>query len=132
MKMKRTTVLWILILVLGQSLFPGCAAMERKKAASTEDLLIAAGFTTKQPATPQDLASLQSMTPLKLLKTTRDGKVMYVYPDPYNCKCVYVGNEKQYAEYRRLSIERNIAEENLAAAEMWQYGPAPYGWYWWW
>lgn len=130
--MKRTGVLWVLILILGPTLFAGCAAMERKKAASTEDLLVAAGFTAKEPATPQDQANLQRMKPLKLIRTTRDGQVRYVYPDPYKCKCVYAGNEKQYAEYRRLAIERNIAEENMAAAEMWQTGPPPFGWYWWW
>lgn len=133
MKMKNTGVLWVLVLILNTtSIFAGCAAMERKKAAKTEDLLVAAGFTTKEPPTPRDQATLQSLKPLKMIKTMKDSQTIYVYPDPYKCKCVYVGNEKQYAEYRRLAVEQNIAQENLAAAEMWQTPWPPYGWGWWW
>ena len=85
-------------------LFTGCATLTKQEARSTEDLLIAAGFTLKVPSTPEGEAKIKALKPLKLVRATKDGEVIYVYPDPFNCKCAYVGEEQQYAEYRRLAI----------------------------
>ena len=43
--------------------------------------------------------------------------MIYVYPDPYKCRCAYVGGERQYAEFRRLTIEQQVAEDNLIAED---------------
>jgi hypothetical protein len=134
--MNSKTILWTAVFMLGFSFMSaGCAAMKRKEAAGTEDILIAAGFTSKVPGTPEAWARFENLKPLKLIQTKKDGEVIYVYPDPYNCKCAYVGNEKQYAEYKRLALQKKIAEENLQAARMWDAGPPygpPYDGYWWW
>jgi hypothetical protein len=106
----------------------------KTKAAGTEKYLLAAGFTSKHPNTPEAWNKFKSLKPLKMIKTKKDGQVIYVYPDPYNCKCVYVGDEKQYAEFMKLCLEKKIADENLQATEMWESGPpapVPYDDWWW-
>lgn len=134
--MKSRTILWMTVFVAGLSFaLSGCAAMKRSEAASTEDILIAAGFTSKTPNSPESWSRLKSMKPLKMIQTRKDGKIIYVYPDPYNCMCAYVGNEKQYQEYKKLALQKKIAEENLQAARMWETGPPygpPYDGDWWW
>jgi hypothetical protein len=121
--------LTICMLVLS-FIFVGCATIHKNQARNTEDLLIAAGFTQKIATTPEGQAKLNALTPLKLVRATKDGKVIYVYPDPYNCKCAYVGGEREYAEYKRLAIQQNIALENLTAAEMIPVPSADPGFWW--
>jgi hypothetical protein len=48
---------------------------------------------------------------------TKDGTVQYTYADPDNCRCVYLGGSKEYAEYRRLATERRLDDERRRAAE---------------
>jgi hypothetical protein len=105
----------------------GCATA-RQKAANTEDLLAASGFTQRVATTPEAQAKLQGMTPLKMQRMVKDGQITYVYPDPEGCNCAYVGNERQYGEFRRLAIEEKIAEENFETARATPYGPAN-GWW---
>ncbi len=48
---------------------------------------------------------------------TRSRASTYRYADPYSCDCLYVGDEQAYAEYKRLAVEKQVAEERLEAAE---------------
>ena len=96
----------------------GCRTNPEKVAARTENLLIAAGFEQEIATTPEKKAMLDKFTPLQLQKYVKNGKFRYVFADPVGCNCAYVGGEEQYAEYRRLAIERQIAEENRRASEL--------------
>ena len=40
---------------------------------------------------------------------------MYSYADPYECKCVYVGDAAAYARYRRL-IEEHYTDTITSVA----------------
>jgi len=95
----------------------GCAAMRRHEARDTGDLLVSAGFTTKPADTPERAQQLHAMPPLKLVSQSKDGHVVYRYADPYSCDCLYVGDEQAYAEYKRLALKKQVAEERLEAAE---------------
>jgi len=95
----------------------GCAAMRQREARDTGDLLVSAGFTTKPADTPERAQQLQTMPPLKLVSQPKDGNVVYRYADPYSCHCLYVGDQQAYAEYKRLALQKQIAEERLEAAE---------------
>ena len=129
--MKEGSWLNLIIFVLGISFFfSGCATINKQSAQSTEDLLMAVGFTVKVASTPEGEAKLKALKPLKIVRATREEKVIYVYPDPYNCKCAYVGGEEQYAEYRRLIAQRNVAEDNFAAAEFTESTPVEPDWWW--
>jgi hypothetical protein len=104
----------------------GCQAIENEEAEDTEQLLAAAGFHMKEASTPEQLANLQAMTQRKIVIQDQDGQTRYVYADAEDCKCVYVGNERNYDEYQRLSLREEIAEDNLDASMDWDmWGPWP-------
>jgi hypothetical protein len=125
----------VTLTVLAAILLASCAAIRREEAQSTENLLAAAGFKARPADTPDKVAQLKSLPPLKMQMRQKDGKLVYTYADPDNCNCLYVGGPQQYAEYRRLALQKQIAEDQVAAAEaeedaaldwgMW----GPWGWY---
>ena len=91
--------------------------MRRHEARDTGDLLVSAGFTAKPADTPERAQQLHAMPPLKLVSQSKDGHVVYRYADPYSCDCLYVGDQQAYAEYERLALQKQIADERLEAAE---------------
>lgn len=105
----------------------GCATIRQHEATSTEQLLAAAGFQMRPADTPERLADLNTMPPLKLVVRGKDGNVVYTFSDPEKCRCLYVGGPKEYSEYERLRVEKEIATDNSEAAMDWPlWGP------WWW
>lgn len=101
-----------------------------------ENMLSAAGFNMVPADTPQRQAHLNSLPAYKITPVQRDGTIYYTYPDPSH-NVLYVGQEPQYQEYQRLRLQKQMADEQLAAAQMnednaWEvWGPwgAP-GWAW--
>ena len=111
----------------------GCAAIRRHEARDTGDLLVSAGFTTKPADTPERAQQLHAMPPLKLVSQSKDGNVVYRYADPYSCHCLYVGDQQAYAEYKRLALQKQIADERLEAAEAEESAAVDWGlWGPWW
>jgi hypothetical protein len=108
------------------AILAGCQAIGNEEAESTEQVLAAAGFHMKEATTPQQLANLKAMTQRKIVMQEQDGATRYVYADAEDCKCVYVGSEKNYDEYQKLSIKQEIAQDNLDASMDWgMWGPWP-------
>jgi len=107
-------------------LLTGCATIRRLEARDTEELLTAAGFT-KQLVHAADTNPPNATPPYRLVSRTEDGTVQYTYADPDNCRCVYVGGSKEYAEYQRLATERRLDDERRrAAGDVWDrnsWGP---------
>jgi hypothetical protein len=95
----------------------GCAAIRAHQSAETEQVLAAAGFQMKPADTSERLAHLQTLTPRKVIRYTRDGQVHFVYADPETCKCLYVGDEQRYQKYQELSLQKQIADEQMSAAQ---------------
>ena len=128
---KGALVCLIICMVVVSSLFAGCATVHKNQARGTEDLLVAAGFTKRVATTPEGQAKLNALQPLKMVRGIRNGEVIYVYPDPYNCKCAYVGGEQQYAEYKRLVMQRQVGEQDAETLE-WFDKPTmdPESWLW--
>lgn len=113
-------------------LLAGCSAIRRSEAESTEEILAAAGFTMQVADEPTETAKLEALDPpLELISRVKDGQVVYTYADPYNCKCVYVGTEAQYQQYRRLALQKQIADEQLEAAEAAESAATMGPWWWW-
>jgi len=102
--------------VAAMVLLTGCATIRRLQARDTEELLTAAGFK-KQLVDAADTKPLEAGPPYRLVSRTKDGTVQYTYADPDNCRCVYLGGSKEYAEYRRL--RRLDDERRLAAEDVW-------------
>jgi hypothetical protein len=94
--------------------FTGCAAMESH---DKESMMAAAGFHTRTPATPKQIAIFQSMTPYKMNRRTVHGKVLYAYPDPKR-DFLYVGTQAEYDAYKKLQASEDIAEEQEMTAAM--------------
>ena len=107
-------------LVLAGALLGGCTAIKKEDAHRKENLLAAAGFQMRLPDTPEKLAKFQAMTPNKLIAHSRpDGTIAYTYADPLECKCLYIGGAPQYARYRELKQQQQVAQaqEDAAFAE---------------
>ncbi|MFQ5788707.1 MAG: hypothetical protein ACE5H1_12090 [Thermodesulfobacteriota bacterium] len=111
----------------------GCAAIHKSEAEQTDKLLAAAGFKTLPADTPQKMQMLDSLPPLKLKYRLKDGKPLYFFADPYDCKCIYTGDQAAYARFQKLAEQAQIAEEEQQAALMneeaaMQFGPFGWGW----
>jgi hypothetical protein len=106
------------------ALLGSCQAIEKSEAEDTEQLLAAAGFQMKEATTPEQMANVEKLTQRKVVMHDQDGQPRYVYADAENCKCVYVGGEKNYDEYQNLSVKQQTAEMNQAASMNWgAWGP---------
>lgn len=97
----------------------GCAAIEKSDTMDVERTLVAAGFKMKFADTPEKLASIQAMTQRTVVPHDKNGAVYYAYADAKFCKCIYVGSERAYQEYEKISIQENIAIMNQDAAMDW-------------
>ncbi len=95
---------WIAMMTLTSAL-AGCALATQ----NTETLLSQAGFRKLPADTPKRAEHLQTLAPHKIIRRTTDGKSYYVYADPSNCKCLYVGNESAYAAYKGLAAAQQAA-----------------------
>jgi len=96
--------------IVAMLLLTGCETIRRWQARDTEELLTAAGFR-KQLIDAADTKPLEATPPYRLVSRTMDGTVQYTYTDPDDCRCVYLGGSKEYAEYQRLARERRAAED---------------------
>jgi len=80
----------------------GCAALEGRVAADSEEILAQAGFQ-REPLEGPGLPARQLV----------QAGASYRFADPDFCQCVYVGGAKEYAELQRLRAER-LAERDWA------------------
>jgi hypothetical protein len=122
----RTCCLLVMIMVTAAAGLVGCASME---ASNKESLLIAAGFRTRTPSTPAQVALYDRMTPYKVERRVIKGKVLYAFADKKN-RVVYIGGEKEYQRYKQLGLQQSIAQNELEAAQIneeasmgWDWGP---------
>ena len=113
-------------------LLAGCAT-EQQIVAGQENMLAAAGFVARPADTPERQTNLKTLPPHKFIFQSRNGKMVYVYSDPTVCDCLYIGSEQAYQKYRQLALQKQIADENLQAAQMnmgnMQWGAWGPGWW---
>jgi hypothetical protein len=57
------------------------------------------------------------MTPYKVERWIRNGKVLYAYADK-DANVVYIGGKNEYQRYKQLGLQRSIAQDQLAAAQI--------------
>ncbi len=96
----------------------GCTYFRKQEADHTEATLAAAGFKMKPADSPKREANLALFPVRKVTSRVRDGKLTYFYADPDFCKCLYYGDAQSYSRYQQLAIQRQIAQEQVEAAEM--------------
>ena len=88
----------------------GCSTTKQ-----TENLLSAAGFKITPATTPQQQAHLHTLPPDKVTMVARGGKTYFVFPDP-KAQVLYVGQQAQYDAYQKLRLQKQMAEEQVQAA----------------
>jgi hypothetical protein len=96
----------------------GLAACTTSSQPSKEDMLSAAGFKMKLADTPEKMASLKQLTPLKFLHKNLHNKLLTLYADPDGCKCLYVGDQTAWQNYQQARLVSNIAQSTEEAAAM--------------
>jgi len=107
------------------ALMAGCATTQT----SIEDkrsMLVAAGFKTVTPKTPAQQQKLQQLQVGQVAQVQKNGKTYYVVADPPQ-NVVYVGGPQQYQAYQQLRAQRQLAQENLETAEMYQDAAMDWG-----
>ena len=109
----------MIVIITTGILLTGCAAIEKSDAMDAERLLSAAGFKMKFANAPEKLANITAMTQRTVVPHDKDGTVYYAYADAEFCKCIYLGTEKNYQQYEKIAVERNIAQMNENAAVNW-------------
>lgn len=113
--MKTLFALLTATLLVGIS---GCAWMNEMDSTSTEQLLVASGFQTRMIDTPKKQAMVAELTPYRVQMRSKGNKVYYVYPDTRK-GIVLVGGPLQYQQFQKLSVQQEVAEDQMtAAAEM--------------
>ena len=124
-------VKFALSLLLLVTAIAGCAAIQGEEAKSTDEMLAAAGFIIVSADTPEKEKMLDTLTPNKIQFSVRDNKPLYVYADPYNCRCIWTGDQAAYDRYQRMVYESNLVNEEEEAAmmaEQAEFGPGLWGW----
>lgn len=106
-------------LLAGPLALSGCASVRQREAADTERLLTAAGFQQRIADSPERLAHLRTMPPLKLVARDKDGQVVYTFADPESCRCLYVGGAKEYAKYQHLAVDQEASRETDSESRPW-------------
>ena len=79
----------------------GCAGPSTQ-VASTDNLLLKAGFVARPADSTHRISEMMKMTPNKFVTRIRNGKPAYLYADPMGCKCVYFGSQQNWDTYRQL------------------------------
>jgi hypothetical protein len=123
-QMKReSTLLLIVVALLGAFLLPGCATTA---ATNTKSLLTSAGFQVRTPTTAKQKEIYAALTANHLQKATVNGKVFYVFKDE-TAGVAYVGHEAEYQHYKQLAIQQKVAQDYYMYSEMDRY--SAYRWY---
>jgi hypothetical protein len=111
MKNKSALFLALGVLTLGV-LMLGCSTTKQ-----TENLLSAAGFKIMPATTLEQQAHLKTLPANKVTTVVREGKTYFVFPDTKQ-QVLYVGQQAQYNEYQRLRLQKQMAEDQVQAAEL--------------
>ena len=134
LRLRTSNIIIFLSAMAGALFLTGCASMG---SANTESQLSAAGFRVKTPQTPRQQQIYASLPPYQVQRATVPGKgVFYVYKDE-KAGVAYVGREQEYQRYQQLAIQQQIAQNQIAAAEMEQqaaldwYGGFGFRRFWW-
>jgi hypothetical protein len=96
-------------IVLASALFVGVTACQSNTQFS-ENMLSSSGFKPVTPSTPAQVASMKTLPPHKLTRTTHKGRTVWVYPDPTVCGCLYVGDQAAFDAYAQKQRQRDALD----------------------
>src|SRR5262245_21346311 len=116
MKQIRTSFKMISVMCL-LAVTIGCTTTSSTQ--NKESMLVDSGFKVITPKTAAQQQNLQQLPPGHVAMINRQGRSYYIFPDAAHNQA-YVGGPKEYQAYQQLRAANNIANENLATAEMYQ------------
>ena len=107
----------------------GCVSSQQQ-VGQKEDLLAAAGFQVRPADSPHRIAAMRTLPANRFVARVRDGNLVYLYADPLDCDCLYLGNQQNWDAYKQEIFARQIADQQQMTAIMnqqdWDWGP--WGW----
>ncbi len=95
-----------------------CAAIHRQEAADSEVLLKQAGFQARAADSPERQQDFVKMPSRQIVERDQ----MYSFADPDNCRCLYVGGQKEYAKLQELRQQRIDDHNQLARRSSFEGG----------
>lgn len=109
----------LLALIASATMMTGCAGQGTMPATMQTQLdLGSCGFTWKIADTPEKLKQVEALPQRQIVPHQKDGKIYYIYADARDCKCVYIGDEKAYQQYKQYVYEkRSERMDNIAAGQ---------------
>ncbi len=122
---------------LGSCAIAGCATPQ-EQVAEQEGLIAAAGFTVLPANTPERQSELAMLPPHRfIMRTKASGEVEYVYADPLNCNCLYIGTQANFGEFNKEMFQLRLANQAQSTAMLYNdasiwnrfnWGPWGPGW----
>jgi hypothetical protein len=111
----------------------GCAT-PMQRATETNDLLAAAGFHIVPVTSDAQRVQLKTLPPNRVVQQNKNGKVVFLYADPYACGCLYIGDEQAWDNYKREQLQQKFLDQERMNAEMnenaaWNWGMWGPGWW---
>ena len=81
----------------------GAHAQTKPQQQSLDRNLEIAGFVMREANTPQRMARLKTIPSHRFVSRTRDGQRYYLYADPTDCRCVFVGGQKAFDTFKAMT-----------------------------
>ena len=107
------------------ALMAGCATTTTNTQ-DTASMLVAAGFKTITPKTAAQQQKLHQLQTGQVAMIQKNGRNYYIVADPPQ-NVVYVGGPTEYQAYQQSRAQRQLAQENLQTAEMYQDAAMDWG-----
>lgn len=107
------------------------AACASQQIVTRDNLIAAAGFTAITANTPERKSEMLTLPRDRFVtRTAADKQLEYVYADPVDCNCLYIGNEENYAALRSELFQQHLANAAEFSALTYQYAWNWNGWNW--
>ena len=91
------------------------SAQHRSAAEEMEPLLEQAGFIRLPAQTPAQVSEMNSLKPLAISRSFDPKKgTRYWFADPYDCRCMYAGNEAAFERYRDSLRTQRVRDQMRA------------------
>lgn len=94
------------IAATGIALLIAACANSEAGAPGQGGLLAEAGFVRRDADMPDRIAALKALPPHQFVLRNSNGSVKYMYADPTECDCIYVGGQRAYDQYRQKMASR--------------------------
>jgi len=116
--------------VAGLALAAAGCATPQQQVSQKEDLLAAAGFQVRPADSPHRVEAMRRLPPDRFVEKVVNGNPIYLYADPLDCNCLYLGNQQNWDAYKQEMFAKQLADEAQMTAilnqDAWDWGPWGY------